>query len=56
MIKLSRILVHCDSEQFTLRNTEDLQSLRERLAREINVSESQITFTYSEIPTDNETN
>lgn len=56
MIKLSRILVHCDSEQFTMKDTEDLQSLRESIAKELNISECQITFTYTETPNDDETN
>lgn len=51
MIKVNRILVHCENEQCTLQSKEDITALRARLAEELKIPAQQITFTYEETNT-----
>lgn len=55
MIKVARILVHCEPEQCTLKSKKELAEFRAKLAEELKLPASQITFTYEET-TQNETN
>ena len=55
MIKIGRILVHCDQDECTVANEEELSILREILADELKIKSSHITFTYEEQTDGNQT-
>lgn len=55
MIRIQRILVNCAESQLTVENHTALESLRIKLASELNITTSQITLTYEE-PDNNEQN
>jgi len=46
MIKVNRILVHCDKDQCIVNTEKDLEQLQAKISEELKIPASQITFTY----------